>query len=83
MITYYKYKYILFNMNDTIHNSSRYYDNCFNKHRKMFSMLNANIRGIATDLNTLKFPLDDMYNSFPILGLSEMWLKFHNVDFFS
>ena len=47
---------ILFNMNDTIHNSSLYYDNCsfratFNKHTHIFSMLNANIRGIATNLD--------------------------------
>ena len=47
---------ILFNMNDTIQYSSRYYDNCtfrasFNKHTNIFSMLNANIRGMATNLD--------------------------------
>ena len=41
---------MLFNMNDTIKYSSRYYDNCtfrtsFKTHTNMFSMLNANIRG--------------------------------------
>ena len=78
---------ILFNMNDTIHNSSRYYDNCsfratFNKHTHIFSMLNANIRGIATNLDKFKFLLDDLDHSFPIIGLTEMWLKPHNVDCF-
>ena len=78
---------ILFNMNDTIHNSSRYYDNCsfratFNKHTHIFSMLNANIRGIATNLDKFKFLLDDLDHSFPIIGLTETWLKPHNVDCF-
>ena len=78
---------ILFNMNDTIHNSSRYYDNCsfratFNKHTHIFSMLNANIRGIATNLEKFKFLLDDLDHSFPIIGLTETWLKPHNVDCF-
>ena len=67
---------ILFNMNDTIHNSSRYYDNCtcratFNKHTNIFSMLNANIRGIATNLDKLKILLDDLDHLFPIIGLTE------------
>ena len=79
---------ILFNMNDTIHNSSRYYDNCsfranFNKHTHIFSMLNANIRGIATNLDKFKFLLDDLDHSFPIIGLTETWLKLHNVIVFS
>ena len=78
---------IVFNMNDTIHNSSRYYDTCsfratFNKHTHIFSMLNANIRGIATNLDKFKFLLDDLYYFFPIIGLTETWLKPHNVDCF-
>ena len=69
---------ILFNMNDTIHNSSRYYDNCtfratFNKHTNIFSMLNANIRGIATNLHKLKFLLNDLDHPCPIIGLTETW----------
>ena len=74
---------ILFNMNDTIYNSSRYYDNCtfrvtFNKHTNICSMLNANIRGcIATNLDKLKFLLDDLNHLFPIIGCSETWLKSH------
>ena len=76
---------ILFNMNDTIQYSSRYYDNCtfrasFNKHTNIFSMLNANIRGMATNLDKLKFFLDDLDHPFPIIGLAETWLKPHNID---
>ena len=71
---------ILFNMNDTIHNSSRYYDTCsfcatFNKHTHIFLMLDANIRGIATNLDTFKFLLDDLDQPFPIIGLTETWLN--------
>ena len=69
---------MLFNMNDTIQYSSRYYDNCtfrtsFNKLTYIFSMLNANITGIATNLDKLKFLLDDLDRSFPIIGLTETW----------
>ena len=79
---------MLFDMNDTIQYSSRYYDNCtfrtsFNKHTNIFSMLNANIRGIATNLDKFKFLLDELDHSFPIIGLTETWLKPHNVDCFS
>ena len=71
---------MLFNMNDTIQYSSRYYDNCtfrasFNKHTNIFSMLNANIRGIATNLYKFEFLLDDLDHSFPIIGLTETWLN--------
>ena len=75
-------------MNDTIQYSSRYYNNCtfrasFNKHTNIFSMLNANIRGMATHLDKFKFLLDDLDHPFPIIGLTETWLKHHNVDYFS
>ena len=68
---------MLFNMNDTIQYSSRYYDNCtfhisFNKHTNIFSMLHANIRGIATNLDKFKFIMDDLDNSFPIIGLTDV-----------
>ena len=54
----------------------------FNKHTHIFSMFNANIRGIATNLDKFKFLLDDLDNSFPIIGLTETWLKPHNFDCF-
>ena len=74
-------------MNDTIQYSSRYYDNCtfrasFNKHTNIFSLLNANIKGMATNLDKFKFLLDDLDHPFPIIGLTETWLKPHNVDCF-
>ena len=45
-------------------------------------MLNANIRGMAINLDKFKYLLDDLYHPFPIIGLTEMWLKPHNVDCF-
>ena len=46
-------------MNDTIDNSSRYFDNStfsitFNKYKNKFSILNANIRGVSTNLEKFK-----------------------------
>ena len=66
---------MLFNMNDTIQYSSRYYDNC--------TFRTSNIRGIATNLDTFKFLLNKLDHSFSIIGLTETWLKPHNVDCFS
>ena len=50
---------MLYNMNDTINNSSRYFDNStfritFNKYKNKFSILNANIRGVSTNLDKFK-----------------------------
>ena len=50
---------MLLNMNDTIKNSSRYFDTShfrtiFHKYKHYFSILNANIRGMATNLDKLK-----------------------------
>ena len=55
---------ILFKMNNTIKNSSRYFDTShfrtsFHKYKHLFSILNANIRGMATHLDKLK-----LYNGF-------------------
>ena len=74
-------------MNDTIKNSSRYFDNStfritFNKYTNTFSILNANIRGVSTNLDTFKLLLDDLDYTFPIIGLTETWLKPHNVFLF-
>ena len=46
-------------------------------------MLNAIIRGIAINLDKFKFLPDDLDHSFPNIGLTETWLKTHNVDCFS
>ena len=50
---------MLFNMNDTIKNSSLYFDTShfrtsFEKYTNYFSILTANIRGMATNLNKIK-----------------------------
>ena len=53
---------ILYNMNDAINTSSRYYDSylsTFHFCKTQFSILNANIRGLITNLDNLKFFLDD------------------------
>ena len=78
---------MLYNMNDTINNSSRYFDNStfrttFNKYTNTFYLLNANIRGVSTNLDKFKLLLDDLDYTFPIIGLTETWLKPHNVDCF-
>ena len=75
---------MLFKMNDTIENSSRYFDThfrtSFNKYKQYFSILNANIRGMATNLDKLKLFIEDLDFTFPIIGITETWLKPHNVD---
>ena len=49
---------MLYNMNDTINNSSRYFDNntfriTFNKYKNKISILNANIRGVSTNFSMI------------------------------
>ena len=78
---------MLYNMNDTINISSRYFGNStsritFNKNKNTFYILNANIRGLSTNLDKFKLLLDDLDYTFPIIGLTETWLKPHNVLFF-
>ena len=78
---------MLYNMNNIINNSSRYFDNSTfrttsNKYKNKFSILNVNIRGVATNLDKFKLLLDDLDYTFPIIGLTETWLKPHNVDCF-
>ena len=76
---------MLFNMNDTIKNSSRYFDTShfrtsFDKHKHYFSILNANIRDMTTNLDKLKLFIEDLDYTSPIIGIKETWLKSHNVD---
>ena len=71
-------------MNDIINNSSRYLDNStfrtsFDKYKNKFSILNANIRGVSTIFDKFKLLFDDLDYTFPIIGLTETWLKPHNV----
>ena len=75
---------ILYNMNDTINNSSRYFDNStfrttFNKYKNKFSILNANKRRVSISLDEFKLLLDDLDYTFPIIGLTETCLKPHNI----
>ena len=67
---------MLFNMNDTIKNSSRYVDTShfrtsFDNYKHYFSILNANIRGMATNLDKLKLFIEDFDYTFPIIGITE------------
>ena len=66
---------MLYNMNDTINNSSRYFDNntfltIFNKYTNTFSILNANIRGVSTNLDKFILLFDDLDYTFPIFILT-------------
>ena len=77
---------MLYNMNNIINNSSRYFDistfrTTFNKYKNKFYILNTNIRGVSTNLDKFKLLLDDLDYTFPIIGLTETWLKPHHVDF--
>ena len=63
-------------MNDTIQNSSRYFNTShfrtsFEKYKHYFSILNANIRGMVTNLDNLKFFIEDLDYTFPIIGITE------------
>ena len=74
-------------MNNTINNSSRYFDNStfrtiFKKSKNKRSILNANIICVATNPNKFKLLLDDLDYTFPIIGLTKTWLKPHNVYIF-
>ena len=76
---------MLFDMNDTTQNSSRYLDashfrKSFVKYKNNFSILNANFRGMAASLYKLKLLIDDLEYTFPIIGITETWLKTYNVD---
>ena len=71
-------------MNDAINTSSRYYDSYLFRStfhcKTQVSILNANIRGMVTNLDNFKFFLDDLNNNIPIIGVTENWLKPHYVD---
>ena len=54
---------MLFDINDILQNSSRYFDDShfrksFVKYKHDFSILNANIRGMATNLDKLKLLIE-------------------------
>ena len=48
--------------------------------KNYFSIVNANIRGMAANLDKLKLLIDDLEDSFPIIGITETWPKAHTVD---
>ena len=61
-------------MNDTIQNSSPYlyashFHKSFVKYKHNFSIINANIRDMATDLDKLKLFIDDLEYTFQLLEL--------------
>ena len=66
---------MLYNMNDAINISIRYYDSylfrsTFHFCKTPFSILNANIRGMGTNLDNFKFFLDDLNTNLPIIGVT-------------
>ena len=78
---------MLCNINDRIKHSSKYFNNktfgstfsnCIVNNK--FSMLNANIRGMASNFDDFKLLLGSLNYDFPIIGITENWLKPHNVD---
>ena len=78
---------ILYYINDAIQNSSRYYDTSsfsytFKNQTYKLSILNANIRGMRTNLDDFKVLLKNLNYTFPIIGVTETWLKPHNVENF-
>ena len=65
---------ILFNMNSATNASSRYYDNCLFRStvhicKTQFSILNANIRGMVTNIDNFKLFLYGLNYNFPIIGV--------------
>ena len=79
---------ILYYINDAIQNYSRYCDTssfrdtCKNLTNKL-SILNANIRGMRTNLDGFKVLLKNLNYTFPIIGVTDTWLKPHNVENYS
>ena len=78
---------ILYYINDAIRNSSKYYDtssfrDTFKNLTNKLSILNANIRGMRTNLDDFKVLLKNLNYTFPIIGVTETWLKPHNVENF-
>ena len=45
-------------------------------------ILNANIRGMVTNFDKLKLLIDDLDYTFPIIGITETWMRTHNADCF-
>ena len=78
---------MLYYINDAIQTSSRYYDtssfrDTFTNLTNKLSILNANIRGVRTNLDDFKVFLNNINYTFPIIGVTETWLKPHNVENF-
>ena len=54
----------------------------FNNLTNKLSILNANIRSMRTNLDDFKVLLKNLNYTFPIIGVTETWLKPHNVENF-
>ena len=78
---------ILYYINDAIQNSSRYYDtssfrDTFKNLTNTLSIVNANIRGMRTNMDDFKVLPKNLNYTFPIIGVTETWLKPHKVENF-
>ena len=65
--------YYLSNLVNEEINKKRINDNCF-------SLLHSNIRSAQKNLGSLEHFLSTLHHEFSIIGISESWLKDHNVD---
>ena len=75
--------------NPVLQNCDYYLEDMFNKkvsslnvNNKTFSMVHTNIRSIPRNLNRFDCFLQGLTHEFPIIGISETWLKDHNKDLY-
>ena len=73
--------------NSTLHSCDYYNEDSFNQKlsslkidENSFSMIHINIRSISRNLNTFDSYLENLNHKFPIIALTESWLKDHSVD---
>ena len=73
--------------NNSLHTCDYYLEDSFNKKiadlnipSTSLSMVHINLRRIVKNLNKLDLYLKNLNHEFPIIALSETWLKNHNCD---
>ena len=73
--------------NNSLHSCDYYLEDSFNNKVSdlnlstgCLSMVHMNIRSIVKNLNEFDLYLNDLNHEFPIIALSETWLKDHNCD---
>ena len=73
--------------NNSLHSCDYYLEDSFNKKLSdlnlspgCLSMVHMNIRSTAKNLNKFDLYLNNLKHDFPVIALSETWLKDHNCD---